>query len=166
MSQAMNRTCIIVADSKRARFFSVETSDTPRHGMKLVEQRTLTNPDLSELGSSVTGRPRTETNTNRQAGPVHPIGAQRDRHRLELERDFGREIARCAGELTARWKEGIVVLIAEPRMLGLSREGLRAGLNSAIELKEVAKNYAGLTPSELRDQLDLTSILTARARPG
>jgi protein required for attachment to host cells len=161
----MNRTCIIVADARHARFFSVEASDTPRHGMKLVEQRTLSNPDPSDLGSSVTGRPRTETNTNRQAGPVHPMDAQRQRHGLELERAFGREIARHAGELTAKWKDGTVVLIAEPRLLGLSRESLRDALHPTVELKEVAKNYASLSASELRDQLDLTSILFARGRP-
>ncbi len=159
----MSRTCIIVADARHARFFSVEAVDEPRHGMKLVEQRTLSNPDPSDLGATVTGRPRTETNTNRQAGPVHPIGAQRERHRLEHERMFGREIARQAGQLTAQWKEGIVILIAEPRLLGLSREYLRDALEPAIQLKEVAKNYVSLTAPELRDRLDLASIISSRA---
>jgi protein required for attachment to host cells len=163
----MSRTCIIVADARHARFFSVEPSDTPRHGMKLVEQRSLANPDPSDPGAAVTGRPRTETNTNRQAGPVHPIAAQRARHRVEHERAFGREIARHAAQVTAQWKEGTVILIAEPRMLGLARESLRAALTAAVELKEVAKDYAALTASELRDRLDLTSIISARARiPG
>ena len=158
----MNRTCIIVADGRHARFFSVEPADSPRHAMTLVERAALSSPDPSVLGASVTGRPRTETNTTRQAGPVHPIGAQRERHRLEHERMFGREIARKAGQLTAQWKEGIVILIAEPRLLGLSREYLRDALEPAIQLKEVAKNYASLTAAELRDRLDLISIISAR----
>lgn len=159
----MNRTCIIVADGRHARFFSVEPAESPRHAMTLVERAALSSPDPSDLGATVTGRPRTETNTNREAGPVHPIVAQRERHRLELERRFSREIARHAAELTARWKEGIVILIAEPRVLGLSRECLRDALNSTIELKEVAKNYASLTAAEVRDRLDLTRIVSARA---
>jgi protein required for attachment to host cells len=134
--------------------------------LTLAEQRVLSSPDLSDLGAAVTGRPRTETNTNRQAGPVHPIGAQRERHRVELERGFAREMARHAGQVTAGWKEGMVILIAEPRMLGLSRATLREALNPGIELREVAKDYAQLTASELRDRLDLTSILGARAKPG
>jgi protein required for attachment to host cells len=162
----MNRTCIIVADARHARFFSVEPSDAPRHGLKLVEQLALSNPDPSDLGESATGRPRTEINTNREAGPVHPIGAQRQRHRMELARSFCREIARHVGKLTAQWKEGTVILIAEPHMLGLCRKSLRDALNSAVELKEVAKNYASLTAPELRDRLDLTSILGARSGPG
>jgi protein required for attachment to host cells len=149
----MNRTCIIVADARHARFFSVEPSDTPRHGMKLVEQLTLTNPDLFDLGPSAAGRPPTETRTHRQAGPGH---------RMEFERAFGCEIARHAAQLTGQWKEGTVILIAELRMLGLCRAGLRDALNSVVQLKEVAKNYASLTASELRDRLDLTSIVSAR----
>jgi protein required for attachment to host cells len=97
---------------------------------------------------------------------VHPIGAQRERHRLELERRFGREIARQVGELTAAWKEGTVVLIAEPRLLGLTRGCMRATLGAALTLKELAKNYTQLTAAELRDQLDLNSLVPARRNNG
>lgn len=161
----MNRTFIIVADARRARFFSVEPGDSPRHRMALVERMVLSSPDPSDLGATVTGRPRTETNTNRQAGPVHPIGAQRQRHRLEHERRFGREIARHAGELTLAWKEGSVILIAEPHLLGLLRRGLRDAMPPGVELKELAKDYGHLTAPELRDRLDLTSIVAGRAAP-
>lgn len=153
----MTPTCIVVADARRARFFSVEPGDAPRHKITLVEHMDLVNPDIRALGESVAGRPRTETNTNRQAGPMHPIGAQRERHRLDLERRFGREIARQASELTSDWKEGTFMLIAEPRLLGLMRGHLREALSPALTLKELAKNYAQLSASELRDQLDLDS---------
>ena len=155
----MNRTCVIVADARRARYFSVEASDTPRHGMKLVERATLANPDHADPGTSATGRPATETNTSRQAGPMHPIDAQRQRHRLEHERRFSREIARLAGEMTLAWKEGSVILIAEPHLLGLTRDGLRDALRPGIELTELAKDYGHLTAAELRDRLDLTRII-------
>jgi protein required for attachment to host cells len=160
---SMNRTCIIVADGRSARYFSVESGDTPRHGLKLVERATLANPDHPGPGANTTGRPPTETNTNREAGPVHPIGAQRQRHRLEHERRFGCEIARLAGELTLAWKEGSVILIAEPRLLGLARGHVRDALKPALDLRELARNYTQLTASELRDQLDLGHIASARS---
>jgi protein required for attachment to host cells len=151
----MNRTCIIVADGRSARFFSVEASAAPRNRMELVERAALANPDVRELGKTVTGRTRTETNTNRGAGPVHPIEAQRERHRLELERRFARDIARHAGELTAAWKEGTVMLIAEPRLLGLTRAYIRDALPPALILKELARDYAHLSASELGEQIEL-----------
>ena len=160
----MDRTCIIVADGRSARYFSVKASDSPRHGIQLVEHEALSNPAHAEPGANATGRPPTKTNANREAGPVHPIGAHRERHLLEQDRRFGREIARNAGALAARWKQGCVILIAEPHLLGLTRAGLRDALPSGVELKELARNYAHLSVSELRDRLDLTGIVLDRAQ--
>jgi protein required for attachment to host cells len=146
-------TCVVVADGGRARFFEAQAADGPRVKVVLVERAAVDNPDLRERGTSVTGRPRTETNTNRQAGPVHPIGAQRERHRLALDRRFGQEIARRAGAVTRSWKAGTVVLIAAPRLLGLMRAPLRGALGAGVELKELAQDYAGLTAPQIRDRL-------------
>lgn len=164
----MNRTCIVVADTRLARFYGVEAVESPRLNLKLVERTALTNPnsDLRKLGESTTGRVRTETNTNRQAGPMHPMGAQRERHRDEFNRRFVQEISRQAGEITKDWKEGTVVLVAEPRLLGLMREPLRTAVHRGIELKELAKDYAQLSASELSDQLASNGIIPPPAVQG
>ena len=154
----------MVADFRLARIYCIEAIDSPRVKMKLVEQSSLSNSgaNLKALGRSVSGRTRTETNTNREAGPIHPIGAQRERHRLELDRRFCQEIAREAAAVTKEWKEGAVVLIAEPRQLGLMREPLRQVLHQGNELKELAKDFMNLTPAELSKRLTLGSLLPAR----
>lgn len=156
---ALNTTCIVVADAKRARFFSIEASDAPRYPLKLVEGSVLLNPDVEGARRNGAGRVKTERVSNRQAGPVHPVGAQRERHRLELERRFGREIASQAERITGAWTSGAVVLIAAPRLLGLMREGLRNALHSGIELKELAKDYSGLSAAELRDRLAILRLV-------
>jgi protein required for attachment to host cells len=158
----MNTTCIVVADGGRARFFGVEPVESPRAKTRLVERAVLDNPDLRTREKSATGREHTETHTNRDAGPVHPVGAQRERHRLELERRFGHEIALKAAEIANRWDAGTVVLIADPRLLGLMREYMRDALKPAIELKELAKDFTKLTPEELHDHLARNSIVPAR----
>jgi protein required for attachment to host cells len=149
----MNRTAIVVVDAKLARIYGIESVDSPRVKVKLVERKTLTNPDADAAEKMTGGRPATESNSNRQAGPVHPIGAQRERHRLEHNRHFGHEIAREAATVVAKWKEGTIVLVAEPHMLGLLREPLRAALHHGIELKELAKDYAQLGVADLCDHL-------------
>jgi protein required for attachment to host cells len=149
----VNRTCIVVADAGTARFFGVESVDSPRDTIRLVERTALTNPDLKTLGESASGRVHTETNINRQAGPLHPMGAQRERHRMELNRRFGNEIAVQAGEMTKGWKNGTVVLVAAPQLLGLMRENMLDALGPGIELKELAKDYVNLTLGEIRDHL-------------
>jgi len=158
----MNNACVIVADGQRARIFLVESRDAPRERFRLVERDSLDNPDLRTRGASVTGRVRTETNTNRGAGPVHPMGAQRERHRLELERRFGREIVSRISNLVGGWAEGTVVLVAEPRLLGLMREPLRKAMLPGMALKELAKNYTQLTPTEIYEHLTDNSLVPAR----
>jgi len=158
----MSETFIIVADAKRARFFAVEPSDAPRNRIKLVERTTLVNPDVEGVRKGGAGRVKTERVSNRQAGDVHPIEARRQQHRLELERRFGREITQQAVTLSRAWKGGTIVLIAEPRLLGLMREHLRDALDPAVELKELARNYTQLTASELQEHLDLKRFVPAR----
>ena len=102
----MDNTCFVVAGSGRARIFLLKKSPAPRAPFRLIERGTLNIADLKSRGRSVTGRPRTETNTNREAGPMHPMGAQRERHRIELERRFSVEIARKAAALARNWSTG------------------------------------------------------------
>lgn len=158
----MDNVCVVVADSRRARIFVAQQTDAPRARVRLVERGSLGNPDLRSRGRSVTGRPRTETNTNREAGPVHPIGAQRARHKVELERRFSMEVARKAAALARNWTTGSVVLVADPRMLGFLRDAVRSALKPPIRVKELAKDYARLTASRLRDRLAADGIVPTR----
>jgi len=157
----MENICVVVADAQRARLFLLQGREAPRMPYRLAERGTLSNATLRARGRSVTGRARTETNTNRQAGPMHPIGAQRERHRIELERRFAASVARRAAVLARSWATGSVVLVAEPRMLGFLRSAVRGALKPAIRVKELAKDYAGLTASRLLDHLAVDGIVPA-----
>lgn len=145
--------CIIVADGRRARLFVAVAGGGAQPGAGLVERESLVNTDYRAHGADLPGRTKSERVMNRQAGDVHPIDARRDQHRLELERRFAREIAQHAAALTQSWPDGHVVLVAEPRMLGLLREPLHKALRPDIELKELAKDYSHFTAAELRDHL-------------
>lgn len=125
------------------------SDDSPRRKLKLVEQLVLVNPATQARGKKVVERVKTDRISDREAGPVHPIGAQRERHRLEHERRFGGEIVERAAGLVMNWSEGRMLLIAEPRLLGLMRERLRQALRRTIKLEELAKGYSGLSTAEL-----------------
>ena len=162
----MGRTCIVVADGGRARVFLLEASEAPRAPFRLVERGALDNPDLRSRGFSATGRPPTETNSGREAGPVHPMGAQRERHGIELERRFAMEIARKTAALVESWSDGVVVLVADPRMLGLLREAARAALKPGVRVKELAKDYTQLPVTALHDLLVQSGVMQGPpARP-
>ncbi len=158
----MSNACIIVADGGLARFLGVEEVEAPRARLALVERKVLKNTtDPKALAASVTGRAHTETNTDRGSGPM---ASRRERHRGELDRRFGMEITREAGEFTKGWERGTVVLVAEPQLLGLVRESLRKVLHPGVELKELAKDYAHLAPTELLEHLALNRLVPAPRR--
>lgn len=160
-------TCIIVADGARARLFVPIEDERAPGGMSLVERECLVNPDYRAHGADSPGRTKSEQVSNRQAGDVHPIDARRDQHRLELERRFAREITQHVAQLMEGCRAGSVVLVAEPRLLGLVREPLHKALKQGIELKELAKDYSRLTATELRDHLALNRMIAARgSQPG
>jgi protein required for attachment to host cells len=160
----MDNICVVVADARRARIFLLQENEAPRAPFRLAERGTLSNLSLKARGRSVTGRVRTETNTNRQAGPMHPMVAQRERHRVELERRFSVEIARKAAALARNWSSGSVVLVADAHMLGFLRDAVRSALKPAIRVKELAKDYGRLTVSRLQVDLAENGIVPARLR--
>ena len=156
----MNEVIIIVADGECARFYRVVPPDGPRVRAQLEETASLQHPD-SETRPSTAGQPA-ETISNRQAGPVHPVVAQRERHRVEHDRRFAGDITRAAAAATQDWTHGAVVLVAGPRMLGLLRAPLRKALHPGIGLKEIARDYAQLAPSDLYGYLADKGIVPAR----
>ena len=151
--------CVIAADGGRARLFVAVSDGGSQSGLSLVERECFVNSEYRARGANAPSRAKVERVTNRDAGDVHPIGARRDQHRLELERRFAREISQRAAALTQTWEGGSVVLVAEPRMLGLLREPLRKALKQGIELKELAKDYSQFTAVELRDRLALNRLI-------
>jgi len=160
----MASTCIVVADGARARVFLAETPENGKGG--LVEMVDLVNPEYQARGKHVLPTARSTRNTSRQSGPMHPYAQRRGRHLLELEKRFAQEVVAQAAGLVRGWSRGSVLLIADPRMLGLLREAARAALRRGIVIKELAKDYTQLQVSELYDHLVHSGIMgQAAGRP-
>lgn len=151
--------CIIVADGARARFFGLQRGEERERRSRLAPLGSLENPDFRGRGAEAPQRIKTEHITDRQAGATHPVNDRRDQHRLELERRFAAEIAQRAAGLTSDWAAGTVILIADPRMLGLLREEVRGVLKPGLQLKELAKDYTALTTQELERHLIVSGVL-------
>ena len=156
-ARLMNRI-IVVADAGRIRLFAVRREESRRTYMleTLVDSG---NPRF-DGGPAPEGASRTRTNTNRQAGPVHLIEARRDRHALELDRRFVSGAVESLHRATEGWREGSVLLVAAPHLLGLMREALQGRLSPALQFSELARDYAQLTPAEILDRLVLARAIT------
>ena len=90
-------------------------------------------------------RPRAELAAALSIQPCfinHPMSPFPRRHRAELERRFAANVAECAAGLVKGWKDGSIVLVADPKMLGLAREGVRAVAKGGVSVKELADTFA------------------------
>lgn len=150
----MKPCCVVVADGQHASIYLLEEAKELVSGSRLVQQAELVNADNAAHGLDAPGK-RSERNTSRQSGPMHPYGAKRQQHRLEIDRRFAQEAAGQACSLVRDWKQGTLLVVAEPHMLGLMRDALHGRLEGGIELKELARDYTHLTPSKLHRQLKL-----------
>ena len=149
---------VIVADGARARMFLLEKVPALQAGSRLVEKIDLVNTDYTARGRNAPGV-SSERNTSRQAGPIHPQDAERDRHRIELERRFAREIAAHASAMIKAGGAGKLILVAEPRMLGLLRRPLRAAAGPRVTISEIARNHTHLTLSRLHQLLAADDLI-------
>lgn len=150
----MDNICVMVADGSRARFFLLQSGAGTGQKNTLVEQQDLRTSGHEEPQAG-------SRHSDRDAGPRHPYVAQRERHHLELERRFAAEVVKRSSAHVSGWRDGIVVLVAEPRMLGLLRENLRASLASGIRLKELARNYTEFGARDLQQRLESSNMLQA-----
>ena len=149
---------VIAADGARARMFLLQKDAALQAGSRLIEKLGLVNTDNMARGPDAP-QVRSERNTSRQAGPVHPQDAERDRHRIEVERRFAREIAAHASSMAKAGGANKLILVAEPRMLGLLRRPLRAAIAKGITVSEIARNHTHLTPSRLHQRLTADNLI-------
>lgn len=150
----MNNCCVVVADGRRARLFLLEEAKDLLSGSRLMERADLVNTNNAARGLDAPGK-RSERNTSRQSGPMHPYGEKRLQHRVEVDRRFARNVAEQASAMVKGWKQGSLLLVAEPHMLGLMRDVLHGALKPGIEIKELARDYTHLAPSRLYRRLKL-----------
>lgn len=146
--------CVVAANGLRARFFVAEETAQPRVRFRLSEQAGLINAGIASRGSEAP-EVRTERNTNRQLGPVHPIGEKRAHHRAEIERRFAHEIAGQVKKLFGRRKSGVMIMAASPRMMGMLRDDILAVLPAGMVLHPVSRDYTALSPAVLAQRLEL-----------
>lgn len=148
-----NGNCVIIAaDGARARMFVVEKDAGLQAGSRLVEKMHLVNTEQRARGTRAP-QVRSERNTSRQAGPMHPQDAERDWHRAEVERRFAREIAAHAASLIKTGAASRLVLAASPRMLGYVRVPLGKALGTRVKVTEVGRDYTHLAPARLHARL-------------
>lgn len=156
---------VLVADGVRARLFTLERDADLQCGARLREVEDWVNTDYTARGTDAP-QMKTERNTSRQAGPMHPQGAERQWHRSELARRFAHEVTNRTVALIKAQHAGALVVVAEPKMLGHVRGPLHDALAGKTKVSEWGRNYTNLAPDVLFERLSANHLLPGIAVAG
>ena len=149
----MNQAVVAVMDGTKARFFTLKEAEFPEYesSPNLVEHECLTN-----MAKEMTGRELWANTKGRNRGSrnqVHGYDDHRQNHISEYERHFAKDISHKISDLLSEWESHLILLVAEPQMLGFVRESLMPHLPKNIKLEELAKDLCKLKPLELHEYL-------------
>lgn len=162
----MVRTCIVVADSARARFITLEIPEDPQTdgGARLVEHDDLVNPDaeVPERGlfSDRAGRAHASPR-----GAAHALDDHREGHQREIERRYVRRLVEHADRFVKAQQATRLVLVAEPRLLGTLREQLPSERFRAVDIVEVGENVSRRPLDQIQSVLALRGVVPAARAP-
>jgi protein required for attachment to host cells len=157
----MRSWSMIVADSARARFFSIEWSDDPEleSSPRLVEHEDLVNPDV-QLGDREVFSDRAGSATSSGTSPSHALDERRDQRKRVSAQRFARQVAERAAQ-----SAGIhCLLVADKRTMGLLRKAIGASAPS-LEVTEVSAELTRQSTDRVLATLVQRGILPSPSLP-
>lgn len=162
----MARTCIIAIDGAHARFFTLEIPEEPRAdgGARLVEGQDLVNPE-ADIPQRLQFSDRRGRAHASPTSPAHALDDGRERHRRELDRRWTRRFVQETEHFLQRETATRLLLVAEPRMLGVLRDELRYERLTGIEVIELEQNITQFPVAQIQSILALRGVVPAASAP-
>ncbi|NOY66392.1 MAG: host attachment protein [Gammaproteobacteria bacterium] len=160
----MNQYCVVVANGKNARFFTLEDSDSPEieSGPNLVKLKELSNPEHSKNQEKQSTDSKSGGNRG-HGGQSHGYDDHRSKHEDNIERRFANAIADECKRFHQN-KNSHVVLVSQKRMLGHLRSAMESRLGH-IKTQELAKDLCKLNAHDIHLHLAKEQIIPRRRPP-
>ncbi len=163
----MSEYTVIVADSVRARFFTVENARDPQNesSPKLLEHEGMLNaakelPERKRTGNSTSGRNRSPS------GGSYAFDDHRSKHEQDALRRFAKKVVAKGIRQTSRQDaRRCLVVAAEKRVLGVLRAEWAAIKTNGIEIRECDRDMAGETPLKIQELLAKRKLIPALKKP-
>jgi protein required for attachment to host cells len=161
----MNDYWVVVADGAKARIMEVEENADapPRARIKLVESARLSNPQHTVGGRRTLRKIKSGRDVGRGRMAPHGYTDKREQHEAEVLRRFAARIAKRATALATAGGASSMVLVADPRMLGLLRAALKPVSKVGVKVRELAHDYTGCTAPQLQRHLRDNGLLPGAA---
>jgi protein required for attachment to host cells len=159
----MTSCWVIAADGAQARFMELQhhAAVPARAEYRLVESTRMSNPDHTVKGRRDARKIKSGRDTGHGALAPHGYADHRDSHDAELLRRFAADIAGQAAALVSAQKASSLVLVADPRMLGLLRIALEPLTKAGIPVKEHGHDYGWCSAQRIYELLADNGLLPA-----
>lgn len=154
----MTTWSIVVADGSRARLL---TAELPKQGssVRLEEAEALVSPERNLRARDTFSNLKTGRNRASPRFAAHGYDDHRDRHRDQIERRFASRIAAAAAKLVRRKPTSPLVIVAEPRLLGMLRPELAEKLPESVPRLEIAEDLSWHALPRILKVLERRSVL-------
>lgn len=162
----MTRTTIIAIDGAHARFFSLEIPEEPLTdgGARLIELKDFVNPD-AHVPERLQFSDRMGRAHASPGGVAHALDDGRERHREEDERRWIRGLLDEMDRFARLQQSKRLVLVAEPRLLGVLRAQLVHERLHGVEIAEVGENVTRHPVAQIQSMLALRGLVPAAVSP-
>ncbi len=156
-------TCVVVADGARARFFTLQPTATAGAdgGMALQERSDLCQSDprrTTLAAANVADHSRAAA-----GGTGRDDDASAANRRREWDRRFAGEVIDKCAEFCRDWQVKRVVIVADPRTLGLLRH--KAHRLAGLDVRELGRDLSHADAPTLRAHLVTAGLLTESPPP-
>lgn len=158
----MRKKCVIVADRARARVLSFDPTSTHGRATRLHEERDLVNPELQEHSNERFSHGRSEARSHTN-GHAFSLDDHRESHDLESERKFAGRAVTEALAVAQSLGTTEIILIAEPKMLGLLRKATDENHElKGFEVKSLSKGLSKRPLGEIEEIILGEGLISAR----
>jgi protein required for attachment to host cells len=156
----MTDWCIVVADGSRARLFTAELH-VGESSATLKEREDLVSLERNLTGREVFANLKSGRNRAARNAQAHGYDDHRIRHREEVERRFSKQIAAATANVVKKHASDWLVIVAEPRLLGLLRKPLDAKLPRGLPRIELREDLSWHALPQIRHVLEHRGVLPA-----
>lgn len=158
----MVKFAVAVMNGTQARFFTLDSAATSKYesSPNLVEQQSLSDVTQELHGQELWAN--TKTGRNRGSnGQAHAYDDHRQNHKIEFEKRFAHRISDAMLNIIRSYDTRQLILVAEPKILGIMRASMTDNSFKTLNIHEVTKDICHFKVNQIHDYLAKKELLPA-----
>ncbi len=158
----MVKFAVAVINGTQARFFTLDSTAISKYesSPNLIEQEGLSDSTQELHGQELWAN--TKTGRYRGSnGQAHSYDDHRQNHKIEFEKRFANKISDAMLTIIQTNDARKLILVAEPKILGIMRSAMTNNSFKNLHIQEVAKDLCHFKVNQIHDYLAKKELLPA-----